>query len=124
DKTYVAEHDDCGSVEWVLQVYYGTIWDMGGAPGYGACGGNYYNCSCGYVGPYIKSPIESMQLQNDPSDPHGYYVWWNITDWNEPTYTSCNPEVLCNGQYGQKESGVTSYIDWREGYDYVWCQPL
>jgi hypothetical protein len=120
DKTYVLENQDCGSVEWELQANYGTIWDEGEAPGYGTCGGDYYNCSCSYVSAYVKHPTESLMAEDDGGG--GYYIWWDITDWNEADYESCSSGVECKvGQYGQTESD-TSWIDYYEGYDDIWCQ--
>lgn len=81
----------------------------------------YYTCQCTHVAPYEKNATESF-VYSYAGQPGTYDIWWNITNYNEPSDTYCNPTVQCNGQDAVQSESVTSWVDYNEGYDELDCQ--
>jgi len=119
DASQVLSSDECGDRSWELQVQYGTLFDEGSADGSGTCAGNYYTCQCVHVNPTVKYALEGFRYSYIEAGT--YDIWWDITNYDLPNDTYCNPTVECHDQAAVSNESVNSWIDYNEGYDEIQC---
>jgi len=121
DVSTLIDHESCDHRDWELEAKLGSmgpIFDEGVGTGLDACGGAYYSCYGSYVSPYTLTSSRSMQSEYDYSG--GYFIWWNIINREEPTFTQCQSSGSCSGPYtdiqNQCETDSTYETD-NNGYD-------
>jgi|SRR5579872_1941924 len=110
--------DGCGSEDWELVASnaYGS-YDEGDYTVFGYCGGGYTRCDCSYVAPYTVSGLETMVAQPNEADDSTTF-WWDINQWNSPTYSNCTSGSCQNTGVVEHTSG---YTDFDVGYDTAYC---
>ena len=121
DVSTLTDNVACDQTDWDLKAKLasmGPIFDEGDGNGLNACGGAYYSCYGTWVAPYAMNASKSFQSEYDYSG--GYFIWWNITNREEPTFTQCQSSGSCSGPYtdiqNQCETDPTFETD-NNGYD-------
>lgn len=118
DASYKLFDEGCGTWDWEL-VANGTggPYDEGEYTIYGFCGGGYTNCSCGYVNQFEREGSKDFQYMYD-EDLEEYDFWWNLTNWNNPSFSGCTSgSCQSDGEVEQDSSYIESY----QGEDEEFC---
>jgi hypothetical protein len=115
DASCTIDSGSCGTYTWelVAQGPDGTH-DEGSYTIFGYCGGGYYNCSCSYVQQYTREGSKSFRTLDEGGGQVDF--WWDVTNWNEPTYSGCT-----GSQCGGEIENTSTYTDMYVGYDSAFC---
>ncbi|HLW81431.1 MAG TPA: hypothetical protein VKS20_05265 [Candidatus Acidoferrales bacterium] len=115
--SYKNFYDGCGTYDWELVAstpYDG--YDEGDYIVYGYCAGGYTMCNCTIVPQY--DVYGSLNFFTQVNEDDSTTFWWDIDQWNSPTFSGCTSGSCQSTGVVIHTSG---YIEFDVGYDTAYC---